>query len=109
MDCEASYCIPLSCGASDDTWVSHFDAKGVYSVRSGYRLAMELKEAQGGSAVTAAHDWWIKLWRFNIRNNIENFVWRAFNDILSCLASLAHRGVSCIPTCRCCGEESETI
>ncbi|XP_024019719.1 uncharacterized protein LOC112091106 [Morus notabilis] len=39
------FSIPLAYGMSKDRWMWHFDSKGLYTVKSGYKLAMEF-EAQ---------------------------------------------------------------
>lgn len=48
VDQEVILHIPLSQSGCDDGWVWHFDAKGAYSVRLGYRLAMDMKAKSGG-------------------------------------------------------------
>lgn len=45
VDHDAVRSIPLGNGSGGDKWVWHYNAKGVYKVRSGYRVIMDSRRA----------------------------------------------------------------
>lgn len=58
--------IPLGCRSRPDSLVWHYDSKGSYTVKTGYRLAMKLRFVPGGSDGNARCLWWRKLWKAHV-------------------------------------------
>ncbi|GMN68764.1 hypothetical protein TIFTF001_037815 [Ficus carica] len=50
--------IPLGNGEGGDKWVWHFDSKGLYKVRSGYRALMDFKRLESSSNANTDITWW---------------------------------------------------
>ena len=96
--------IPLGNGVGGDKWAWHFDPKGVYKVRSGYRAIMEAKHVDSSSYVNSDVVWWRKMWSLSIPPKVRLFVWRAFHEILPTMVSLKFRGISCDGICPRCNE-----
>jgi hypothetical protein len=46
MDRELIMSIPLSTRQQDDFWAWHYDKSGVFSVRSAYRMLVEMREKE---------------------------------------------------------------
>ncbi|GMN24021.1 hypothetical protein TIFTF001_000386 [Ficus carica] len=87
----------------------HYDSKGLYSVRSGYCLAMELREGENISGDKDDMNWWKNLCNLKLPNKIKSFVWRAFHDILPCYDNLQKRGIPCLAPCPRCSEGVEDV
>lgn len=69
--------IPLGFRRGPDRLVWHYDRKGTYSVRSGYKVTMEFKKVASSSTANNEEKWWGKLyWRLNIPNKVKIFIWR---------------------------------
>lgn len=47
--------IPLPRWPKNDEWLWHYDKKGIYTVRSGYQLALKLKYAEVPTSSTGAN------------------------------------------------------
>ncbi|TXG57245.1 hypothetical protein EZV62_018558 [Acer yangbiense] len=92
----------------DDTLCWHFDRKGFYSVRSGYKVAIGLKE-RAGSASPQLSSWWRFLWKCNVPNKCKIFFWKAFHGWLPTFATLARRRVDVLDHCLFCGAANESI
>lgn len=101
--------IPLSYYVSEDLWIWHYDLKGLYSVRSGYKLFMHMRNSQCSSGGHGDGVWWKKLWNLQIPSKIKNFMWRAVSGFLSTFTNLARRGINYAARCQLCGVEEETI
>ena len=75
-----------------------------YTVRSGYRLAMEMCEGENVFGNRGDTNWWKKLLILKLPNKIKSFVWRVFHDILPCYDNLQKRGIPCLALCPGCSE-----
>ncbi|GMN21284.1 hypothetical protein TIFTF001_050116 [Ficus carica] len=71
--------IPLGNGEGGDKWVWHFDSKGLY-----------------------------KMWSLP-PSKVWLFVWRAFHEVISTMASLGYRGIDCDVVCPRCKDKMESI
>ncbi|GMN53247.1 hypothetical protein TIFTF001_022384 [Ficus carica] len=108
VDHELILGIPLGNAAGGDKWAWHFDSKGLYKVRSGYRAIMESKRRESSSIVNSDVFWWRKLWSSPIPPKVRLFVWRAFHEILPTMVSLRIRGVDCDVICPRCKDVMES-
>ncbi|CAI9782598.1 unnamed protein product [Fraxinus pennsylvanica] len=71
--------IPLTAHGREDRMYWIHDKKGVYTVRSGYKLLM------GNSFIhshTAIESFWNKFWRYKIPAKVRNLLWRALRNVL---------------------------
>lgn len=83
---------------------------GVYTVKSGYALAMEIKEASepaqflepSSTALQA------KAWTLNTTKKIKHFIWQIFSNCLPVCSSLSDRHCGNDRTYLRCGAEEET-
>ncbi|XP_024156084.1 uncharacterized protein LOC112164076 [Rosa chinensis] len=80
--------IPLSIRGAADRWVWHFDAKGIYNVRSGYHVFLHsLKMEQTASSPASEQGgplrkYWTKIWHANVPPKIKVLVWRLVHGIV---------------------------
>ncbi|CAN0899672.1 Uncharacterized mitochondrial protein AtMg00310 [Linum grandiflorum] len=75
-----------------DTRIWHYSNKGVYTVKSGYKLLME-------GITTSDHlhfsGQWNKLWSSQVAPKIRHLVWRGIRDVLSTWVALSRKGGCC--------------
>lgn len=91
--------IPLSFSRQEDKWMWVEDGKGVYTVKSGYRvLSRDFSQRLNGVPEFK----WLKLWNLAIPPKIKNFMWRVMHDCLPTLENLRRRCVDVLPTCQVC-------
>ncbi|OQU93325.1 hypothetical protein SORBI_3001G521001 [Sorghum bicolor] len=88
-DAEAILMIPTDYEAVDwPAW--HYDSKGVFSVKSAYKLAVQIRDHQKGTdaSTSMAENQntygfrWGKLWQLNIPNKIKMFLWHFAHNTL---------------------------
>ena len=107
VDRDLVWGIPLSAGRRDDILVWHYDHKGIYSVRSGYRIEMEERRLAGCSNRNNLEVWWNKLWGLNVPSKIKIHVWRAFHEALPVRSHLCRRGNNVDQWCSGCQKSVE--
>lgn len=63
--------------ASDDRRIWHYSGKGdYYSVKTGYRVVMNLTMDSGALKLGTVPGCWTKIWDLNVQPKIRNFIWR---------------------------------
>lgn len=87
----------------------HFDKKGIYTVKSGYQIALNLKFSEPPTASTSGPHGWHKVWRLNIPKKIKIFVWRAAKNLLPTAENLWRRKIVQEPICQMCKTKSEDV
>jgi hypothetical protein len=101
--------IPIQEGFDDfPAW--HPDPKGVFSVRSAYKLRLKLKDVAAGetSSSTAANPTtdasskWKRIWSLNTPRKISMFLWRLGHNSLPVKMNLRRRGVELDTLCPMC-------
>ncbi|XP_030939770.1 uncharacterized protein LOC115964643 [Quercus lobata] len=111
QDAETILSIPISESIAKDRMVWVEDKKGIFTVRSVYRLAREI-EVDGGntgcSDSTKMHGVWQGVWSMNLPNKIKHFAWKACNGILPTKDSLFCRKITDTNICEVCGRQVET-
>ncbi|CAN6564467.1 unnamed protein product [Malus baccata var. baccata] len=108
--------IPLSRTGGLDRLVWHYNVNGEYSVRSGYRVAVDLMEngALGRKGRGAPSDKqknnqvWNQIWKLNVPNTIKIFIWRCCNRAVAVRHNLQRRRMRVDNVCRVCGAAEET-
>ncbi|KAH9753855.1 putative reverse transcriptase/RNA-dependent DNA polymerase [Citrus sinensis] len=86
MDRDLILRIPLSSGRDADSWYWLPDPKGLYTVRSCYRM-LDQKLSPPSSSV------WRKLWQLPVPPKVKNFLWRAMANVLPTADNLRQRRV----------------
>jgi len=108
-DAEAILMIPTDHEAVDwPAW--HYDSKGVFSVKSAYKLAVQIRDQQKGTDASTsmaenqnAYGFrWGKLWQLNITNKIKMFLWHFAHNSLPLRRNIARRGVELDTRCPIC-------
>jgi hypothetical protein len=113
MDSEVIQSIPISSRVQPDFWASHYERKGVFSVRSGYRMLACTKEKReawldeaaksSNHGVTEAS--WTKLWQIRVPAKLRIFLWRLAKQSLPTADVLHHRNIAPASVCAICGAE----
>ncbi|GJM91514.1 hypothetical protein PR202_ga07890 [Eleusine coracana subsp. coracana] len=108
--------LSLSMDADLDDWPAwHFDAKGAFSVRSAYKVAVRKREHDnakdvGGSGVVEEGETnfdWRRIWRLEVPNKVRMFVWRFVHNNLAVGKNIARRGVKWETICPMCNRLDE--
>ncbi|KAK3199023.1 hypothetical protein Dsin_022438 [Dipteronia sinensis] len=102
--------IPVSWSGGHDSLSWHYDRNGCYSVKSGYRVALQrkLQAAAFSSSSSPSQKWWSSLWSFNVLPKVRIFIWRVCLNAVPSLANLRSRKVVADPWCPRCGVEVES-
>uniref|UniRef100_A0A453GEU8 Reverse transcriptase zinc-binding domain-containing protein n=1 Tax=Aegilops tauschii subsp. strangulata TaxID=200361 RepID=A0A453GEU8_AEGTS len=106
--------IPLRDGVPDFVaW--QYDTKGIHSVKSAYKLHMELERTRSDSGVGGSDnnpenldrtpdDSWKRIWRLPCPKNIQMFTWRLKHESLALRVNVARKGIHIKSTkCLFCG------
>ncbi|RLN33042.1 hypothetical protein C2845_PM03G01330 [Panicum miliaceum] len=112
-DAEEILKIRLSERSSEDLLAWHYEKIGMYSVRSGYRLAMQevLMDANWASPSSSRdgeRKLWVNVWAAPVPEKIKIFAWRLASNGLATMQNKKNRRMEVDGTCRLCGVEKET-
>ncbi|GJX77036.1 reverse transcriptase [Tanacetum coccineum] len=97
--------IPISRTGSTDKLVWHFDPKGQYTVKSGYKHAIALKSTRdviGESSANPSSKFWKYIWHIPVQPKIKLFLWKAISNLISTKENLFRRNCSPSPACLIC-------
>ena len=72
-DAEAIMQIPLARRPKEDQLIWHYDKKGYYSVKSGYRVAMRIKFPEDPSCSNHVQNQWSFIWKLAIPEKVKIF------------------------------------
>jgi hypothetical protein len=81
-DAEAILSIPIGEGVPDrPAW--HFDSKGLFSVKSAYKVAVQHRDNEAGrnaevsvrGGTVGAQSPWHKIWQLKVPNKVQMFLW----------------------------------
>ena len=103
-DVNAIQKVPLYSGCLEDIRIWHFSKNGCYTVKSGYRLAVNLMRLNEDFGVAGN---WHKLWHLQIPPKVRNFLWRAGRDCLPTRSKLQSRGIPVPLCCLMCNRDVE--
>ncbi|XP_010512831.1 PREDICTED: uncharacterized protein LOC104788746 [Camelina sativa] len=93
-----------------DKWAWLPSSSGVYTVKSGYYMALhEEPKDNPESQTTTAYNWKAKLWRIKCSPKIKILLWKALHDALPVGENLKHRQINMEAKCIHCGEEETTL
>lgn len=101
-DAEVIKNIPLPRYPKNDERVWHYDKKGLYTVKSGYQVALKLKYVEAPTSSTGHSHGWHNIWKLNLPRKTRIFIWRAAKDLLPTAESLFRRKIIQEPICQVC-------
>ena len=64
----------------EDILIWHYTKDGEYTVKSGYKTTMVLKEEVECSNPAASLSWWRSLWKLKVPLKVKKIVWRVCRD-----------------------------
>ncbi|KAL6544962.1 hypothetical protein OROMI_023824 [Orobanche minor] len=110
-DVEAILSIPTRRLRGTDKLSWNFSKDGIYSVRTGYEVAMKEKQQDGASAsdTSGMRKLWNFIWGLGIPEKIKIFLWKCTNGILPVKVGLRKRGVTVDSMCSRCGQACESV
>ncbi|XVF87470.1 hypothetical protein PTKIN_Ptkin18bG0122500 [Pterospermum kingtungense] len=89
--------------------VWHFDKKGAYTVKSGYRFLCDndtMMNSRPHSNISK--ECWKRVWNIDLPRKLKIFLWRTLQEILPVHTNLASRTIPVPPLCQRCSKEPET-
>lgn len=94
-----------------DFWDWHFERRGLFSVRSAYRVLTETKTRRenwldgvpGPSSSAQTDKAWTNLWKLSVPSKPKVFVWRLANQSIPSADLLQHRNMATSSNCALCG------
>ncbi|KAK3212040.1 hypothetical protein Dsin_016746 [Dipteronia sinensis] len=101
-DKEIIISIPLSFSGGPDSLTWHFEKSGVFSVKSGYKLALSEKLSASVSNSSNIRKWWSSVWNLNLPPKVRIFVWRACLNAIPSGFNLWKRKIMDRPLCLWC-------
>lgn len=93
--CEAALIlsIPLSRRLPFDYLMWHYDSKGLFSVKSSYKVAISVRDlASPSNQSTIGTFTWNKLWRSSVPGKVKICVWKACLNIIPTRLNLEKKG-----------------
>ena len=99
----------------DDVPAWHFDPKGLFSVKSAYRVCCDdlqrnssHDQATGSSLNNGAEEaFWSAIWNLKGLGRLRHFLWRLAHNSLALCSNLNLRGVKVMDRCFLCGHVGE--
>ena len=116
MDKEAILNIPLSSRVQDDFWAWHYERKGVFTVRSAYKLMSFTKQqrtdwlehTEGHSRADADRRSWSRLWGAAVPSKVRVFAWRLAKSSIPTGEVRKHRSMADSAKCAICRAAVDT-
>jgi hypothetical protein len=113
LDVEVIKTIPISTRTQDDFWAWHYDRKGMFTVRSAYKMLVSTKERReawldetaANSDQQGRQNSWAKLWHIQVPSKLRIFLWRLAKHSLPTADTLHRRHISPSSACAICGAE----
>jgi len=95
----------------DNVLAWHYDNKGVFSVKSAYKVCKrKILMQQGGlssSSNAATDDLWKRIWKVEAPNKFKLFLWWAAHNSHPLRSNLEYRGMKIDNWCVVCNEKGE--
>ena len=85
----------------------NFDNKGVYIVKSGYKLLCNNEDVSEVSNRKVTDGCWSKIWNIKVPTKIQIFIWRIIHDILPIRVNLVNRRIPSKQICTKCELEEK--
>ncbi|MDV3193925.1 MAG: hypothetical protein Q8835_02560, partial [Sweet potato little leaf phytoplasma] len=102
--------IPLNPQQKEDIIIWQFDPKGIFSVKSAYRLGMQSQNQSMASVSNYCHQnsLWKSFWKTPIPSKVKLCGWKIYKDILPTKGNLYRRGIDLNTLCLMCRDRKET-
>ncbi|KAF7843842.1 uncharacterized protein G2W53_000747 [Senna tora] len=104
--------IPINHRQGEDRWSWVPDLKGVFTVKSCYKVAMAERwpgiNITPGTLITVEEKFWKRIWKLPLMPKYKVFIWRVCLDILPTAGALSGRGVNIDAVCSLCGSDEES-
>lgn len=100
--------LPLGASQEEDSLLWYYDKRGIFSMKSGYKVGAILLNRNGPSG-SSDNSWWFSLWKFNVPPKIRCFIWKAYRNQIPVFLNLAGRGVPITVWCHACRNSPETV
>lgn len=100
--------IPLNSFNVADGWLWLNDKRDIFSVKSTYKLFMNLHLPTQPRSSNANEHPRKSIWQLNILSKIKIFLWKAIHDFLPTMHTLYKRGLDVVPLCPSCSTKTET-
>ena len=91
-----------------DVLIWHFTKDGEFTVRSRYRITINLNHLSGSSSSDEAARWRLKIWKLDVPQKVKLVLWRVCKGWLPTRAILACQGVGTELWCPICSNHVET-
>ena len=111
LDIQRVTSLRLSRTGRHDSYCWDFTKSGLYTVKSGYTVAHELRPEASHTSVTEPSTTGLKkaIWKIKAPRKLKHFLWQATSGYLATATQLKERQCSRESICVRCGAESETI
>jgi hypothetical protein len=85
----------------EDFYAWQPEEKGVFSVKSAYKLYVRLRDGTNGSTSGRGEEntFWKNVWKLNCPHKVRQFMWRLAHNSLSLKRNLQRRGTDCDTRC----------
>jgi len=84
---------------AEDQLIWRLENNGHYSVRSAYRLCIEVF---ADNSFLHRPGNWASIWKLKVPPRVKNLLWRVCRECLPMRARLLDKGVNCPSTCAIC-------
>lgn len=88
----------------------HYEKNGLFSVRSAYRLAVDLQDMERGENIHGSGEGklWRVLWQIPVPEKVKIFAWRLTHEGLATKENKFRKTIEVVATCDICGMADET-
>ena len=90
----------------EDFLAWQFDSKGLFSVRSAYRVHLDMKtrmaprqQGEGADGDTAYGKMWQNLWKIRCPGKVHHFLWRVAHNSHPMLRNIERNGIELDTSC----------
>lgn len=113
MEADIILSIPLSLCNKKDRLIWHYDARGIFNVKSGYHAAWNYHNQQSSAAASTSDTMvkgniWNKIWKAHIPPKVRSFVWRLIKGILPTRYALSKKVSIQDMKCLFCNDQVES-
>ncbi|KAL5562410.1 hypothetical protein UlMin_032157 [Ulmus minor] len=108
-DVKAILSLPIGSFEHDDVLFWHFTKDGEYTVKSGYKVALDSRGCIEPSQPGPMQHWWKILWGLKLPPKVKSFCWKLCKGWLPTSLALSWRGMKIDKTCFRCKSHIESI